>query len=364
MNNENASSLPGMTGIPIPVKPKKSKSRLILVAIITIVVALLSNSVVLAYSLWYQNEDKVVADAITNVIQANTASVLGTYEWTSTGDNAGKITLDISADTKINESQYKVELSVSGFKDSLQKAIKLTGEGIDGKNGDIYVKISGIEKLYNDFDESGMLPDGVSQLIKKVDGSWIQISVAGLQKIYDNKDVTKTQNCLTQLKNQLPNDKSLQKEVADAYRANIPIKVDEKLGSKNGSLGYKIKPDWDGIRGFAKAVNKTKLAKDLYKCMDEKVSSDKDIDKYYDEYVKPNEGFGYTVEVWISGLGHKLTEIDLSNKDKSYSFKAIFKPTINQPVSINLPKKYITIEELKKDIDDIMNSYTDQYEDL
>ena len=376
---EPATTLPiasqPMTGAP----KKKKKVGLIVGIIVASVLVVLGTSAALVYALWYQNPEKVVLDAVTNAIKANAVRVTGEFELKNSGSGATGIkSMKLKLSEKGNIATYdmsaELELNLTDYKEPLT----LKGGSILTDNGDIYIRLDGLKNTLDAYIESleedagvseyasiyGELYKSLGDLIEKVDGQWWRISAKELSE--NNEEYSKVQECVTKVAKQLESDSTMRKELADLYGEYKFITIEDKLGEKDGNLGYKIEGDTGQAEKFVKGLKGTSVYKALNKCDDRfKISDDVD---FSDDSEAASDTSKVAVELWVSKFGHEIVEVKMSGKDEQKSgyemdragddidyasggssiteFSASFKPVFNQPSEVKAPSDFKSITEL------------------
>ncbi len=320
---------------------------------------LLGGGSALAYTLWYQNPDKVVGDALVNAITAETVSGTGNIEiknddYTVKMELSGRTTteatglLDVKFDYTADDVSYVVN-----------------GEGIFGPEGDLFLKLDNPKELTDKLSEqSGGTVDYstiFSGVIEKIDGNWVKISSKDLEAY--SPDFKDTQKCIADYTTSLKNDKALQKtvsrEIVNIYTANKFINVTENLGTKdiNGasSLGYKLAFDAEKSKAFTGALADSQLGKKLKECDEsfdfKAIAEDMSTEK--DEVTK--------TELWVSTFAHEITEITVSGDDEAGTGFIKFQPVFNKNEAIAIPENTVTLEELSADIEQAYSEYYTQY---
>jgi len=234
----------------------------------------------------------------------------------------------------------------------------VSGSGLMDKDSNIYVKVNDVKKLLRSLPaESGMkydqLPQYITKIVDKVDSKWIRISADDIREFSD--DYAKKQTCVEDVFKKLQEDKELSKELLNVYKENKFIIIDEKLPAKNGSLGYVVDVDTNISKDFAKAADKTKFGKELQKCDDSfKFSSNSSSSS------RSSSGDSDTktrVEVWVDRWSHQLTKMSLGIEDDQADGMLVFEPKFDQPVTVEVPKDFIPLKDLKKDIEDAYAQY-------
>jgi len=343
--------------------PKKSKKKLVVGLIIAGAAALLIGGGALAYNFWYQNPNKVVADAIVNAITAKTVSATGTLEV-----EAANYTIKVEATGKNSlEANSNMAVKVTYTADDVSYVVD--GEGVYSAEGDIYVKLNDARELANSIEEqsngdvSFEVFDGV---INKVDGKWIKIGKEDLGDV--SEEYEKSQKCVADVSKQLEEDASFRKavenETKDLYKEHPFIVVGDKLGSRTindqGSLGYKLTGDEQAADDFFTGFGETQLGKKFIECNDEIDFSDI-VNASSDN---EGENAGTTeAEIWVSRFGHTVTEINIKSEQDDTKGSVVLNPVFNKNEKVEVPTDTIPFSELQSDIEKAYEEYYDSYYD-
>lgn len=336
-------------------KPPKSKKMLI-GAIVGLAAILLLGGSAATYALWYQNPQKVVTDAIVNMLKAETYLVDGTVEILNIGDedtSVNKISLALDGKSTTTTGEMNAKLSI----DAEDKTYDLEGSALVDSDANIYFKVKNIKSLTDEMAaESQAASPYVDQLVAKIEDKWIRISADDYKEV--SEDASKVQKCFADTMKKYENDSKAQSQIADAYKNNQFIVIEEELGTKDGNIGYAIEGDQDKAKSFANALKETDIYKDLSKCDDSfKIDTD-DVE----DAVKDDDGTESRLEVWISQFGHELRQTKASLKTDEASVEAVLNTQFNQEVSVSAPTDFVTIKDLMEDINNIimeqmMNNY-------
>lgn len=326
---------------PASVAPVKKKKGLMIGLLLTALVVL---GLGLAYVYWYQNQNKVVSDAVLNALAADSLTYTGTV--TNVGKTKMVVTLNGGAAMKGGTVNAQFAFDVDG------KKYTLDGNGIiDGKS-DLYVKVRNIDGLVNNYRraipvESQGLFD---QIIAKIDDKWVKISSEDVKGF--SAEFANIQKCTAELAKKVQTDKNIENELMNTYKNHPFITIDKNLGAKNGSLGYVLSSDQNVAKEFAKEYKKSSLYESMVKCDDSFAIKDDDVLEQYKDEVSTKA----SVEVWVDRWTHQITKLSLKDDNESGTTNVAFEPKFNRPVSIITPKDSTTIEQLQKDIQGLLES--------
>lgn len=383
-----------------PVQPnnfaKKSKKKLfIIIAIVAFVVIAIGS--IVGYLSWFQSPEKVLSDAVTNMIKADTASYklvvpVNPDTLTTQGfdlDVVGNITLTFKYNENFSAVAFDttVDVEVDG-----KDKISLKANVIVDEKKDVYIKFSDINDLvtylknilltsstgYISDEDSEKMDELIGVLVEQIDGQWIKLSDDTLGEY--NSDANKTKTCLEGVAEKYGSDNKVLLEIAKLYEKNKFVLVDEKLDQKDGSFGYKIEIDEKETEKFGKEIQDLDVFKAIEDCNKISVTPDYDeeVDDYnyeddydyeynYDDsdtYSQPKTNTydkeNYSFEVWVDAWTHKFTKISITYQDK--------KSTNKQKTVIEVTPDYKTKIDIKtpsgsKDVKELMDDLQNAYEE-
>lgn len=344
-------------GVTVIEKPKKSKRLIFIGAIVAAALVVFGGGGALAYNVWYQNPEKVVADAIVNAITAKTVSATGTFDL-ETDDYS--MNVEVSARNSSEgdaASTIKLDYTVGDY------SLSMSGEGMFSADGDLYVKVNNVRDLIDSIEEQSSLEgayDVFDDIITKVDGNWIKISKDDLGEV--SEEYEKTQKCLADISKSIESDatfrKTIEKETARLYQENKFIIVGDKIGSRTingqGSLGYTLTGDAEVADDFFTKFGDTELGKRLKEC-----NKDISYDDIVSDSAKESEEESETVvEIWVSRFGHSITEISIKSDEDGTKGSLVINPEFNKNETVEIPTETIPFSELQSDIE---NAYEDYY---
>ncbi len=340
-----------------PATPKRSP-KLIIGAIIAAVLVVLLGSAVFGYTMWYQNPDKVVHDAVLNAIKAKSVSSTGTIAYK--GD---EFAMDLAFDGKAGETggELSVDAKLTVNSDEIQQEFKAGGVGrmVDGT---LYVKLTGITSVVEDTAamSGGLIPEYAASIFEKIEDKWISIEASDYQEVDSN--ISKQQACFTELFESMQSDNAMSNEITDLYRNNQILIIANELNSKsvNGtaSLGYEVKVDTAAAKTFTEDLEGTEFGTKLKEC-------DDSID--FKDYT---EGFSDTsdsedaptIELWVSRFGHEITELSVKDDDGSQSVAIVVQPSFDKTVTLEAPSDATSFRTVLEEIQQaILEYYTNAF---
>lgn len=333
-----------------PKAPNKKK-KFIIGGIIAGAVLLLGGGMYAAYALWYQNPEKVLTDAVSNVIRAKTATYSGTLAM-DTKDVKVRVVFDGKQASELNgEGNAKITLTSQG------KDFVVNGSALVDKDGNLFFKVGNLKTILDDvLKQSGMTSSPFDELVAKIDNKWIRVSADDLAE-YD-KDAGKAQACLTDTMKKIQNDKAVHDSLVKAYENNKFVVIDSSLPGRtiNGvdSMGYKLSLNNEAAKKFAEAVNEMQFMKDLQKC-----DSSFESFKLDASDMKSTTGTTSTetVEVSVSRWSHEFTQLKVTGKDDDASGEFILEPIFGKDVTVAAPTDFMTLKELQAEIEKVTQSF-------
>jgi hypothetical protein len=333
-----------------PKAPNKKK-KFIIGGIIAGAALLLGGGTYAAYALWYQNPEKVLTDAVSNVIRAKTATYSGTLAM-DTKDVKVRVVFDGKQASELNgEGNAKITLTSQG------KDFVVNGSALVDKDGNLFFKVGNLKTILDDvLKQSGMTSSPFDELVAKIDNKWIRVSADDLAE-YD-KDAGKAQACLTDTMKKIQNDKAVHDGLVKAYENNKFVVIDSSLPGRtiNGvdSMGYKLSLNNEAAKKFAEAVNEMQFMKDLQKC-----DSSFESFKLDASDMKSTTGTTSTetVEVSVSRWSHEFTQLKVTGKDDDASGEFILEPIFGKDVTVTAPTDFMTLKELQAEIEKVTQSF-------
>lgn len=334
------------------VGPKKKRPRWIIPVVIAAVVLLVSGGAALAYSLWYQNPDKVVHDAIVNFVKAETITGTSTF---AVKDDEMDMSLVIDGKSSSVAGEMNAKLTVEGQTDGAEP-VSFTLEGsaiyVDGA---LYLRLVNVQQTVQALLESsgvGSLPPAMNSIIDRVDGQWVSIKPSDLEEVDD--DAAKTQECIAETLEEIQSDEAMRQEVADLYKSNQIIVIKEELGSKKvndvGSLGYNIELDADATEQVIREMGDTEFGKAILRC-DDSLDFSSIADGIRDN-AGNDSGAEVRAELWVSRFSHQVTQFSIRGESTPDDAKVeiLMEPVFNQEVAVEAPADAVPLTEFIEDI--------------
>ncbi len=346
---------------------KKSRKKLYTIVLTVIIVALVAIGGGAAYALWYTNPEKVVADAVDNIIKSPSSITNAYFESkTKSGDK-----LTVTFDTQTDNPKLAGSLSAKVSVDTQEFKINLSGAGMVSQNGDLYFKVNNTQELIDKllvtdygklYAKSPTLVKALKDFAKKIDGRWIKIDTKDIQDMLDSQGYKKQRQCYQNALSKFYENKDQQSQVMNAYGNNkfIIVKDSTDRATINGvdSSGYNISWNVQKSNDFSDAVEKTDVAKAVKKC---DTSSDNSYQnpKPTKQEIKQSqkEVDKAKLKLWVSKWDHNLTGVDASydasdGTSNTLKVKTDFK---NKP-QLQSPKNALSLMDLQQDINRIFST--------
>lgn len=327
-----------------PEAPRKKPKKPLIVAIVAVGMVVLLGGGAAAYSLWYQNPQRVVTDAIANMLEQRNIVSNGTVNIKNISDanqSVDKITLAFDSRSTGRSGQFDAKLTVHSQDDEYT----IDANAIADSDMNIYFKVKGVEAIAEQYmGVSDELPAAVMQIIEKIEDSWIRVSTEDLD---DGGQLTEAQKCTTDVIEKHRDNDATRRQIADTYRANQFIVIKDQLGSKDGNLGYVMGGDNEKLESFLEQLKDTDFYKELKECDDSFEVDTDDVDVFAD-----SDSSG-SVEVWISRFDHELKQIKaVFTDDDEVEVSSVVNFEYDEAVTIEAPSEYIGIKELIEEITD------------
>jgi hypothetical protein len=343
---------------------KKSKKRNLIAAVASIVVVLGVGAGAYAF-IWYNSPEKIVMDAFSNAISADTAKFSGSMKVSDSetkvmfeGEGgyaqgiAGNLTADVATEDK---SKVKFESQLVALPD-----------------GDAYAELKNLKGAYDIFlNEVSQVqqptdPVAIQQraaltnffdsvltpFVERIDGQWLKFSSGDVKKL--NNTLGVQYECIQKTLQSLKADDGKLKELGQAYQNTRPLSVKERIGEKDGSVGYRVELDADLMREFSAELETTQLYKDLDKC------SIGGLNPLDTTSLNESKTKLTNAEFWINKDTRQFTRIvfkvtdEMGEKNTSRTFDIAMK--MNVPVTVSAPKESIPYIDVAPDFSSLFGA--------
>lgn len=327
--------------------PQSNKKKWFILGGIGAVIILIV-AAVLVYFLWYQKPEKVLGDAVGQFVTAKNMTFTGSLS-TESDSNTLALSYDGAVNGKSSAIDMTAKIDASGQKFSIPLSLS-------GDPQQFYFKLSGLEDLEKQFVTPYLTMYGVTtaqqaqidKLVRDIDGQWYKVTSDDLGD--DSTSKAKT-SCISNQIEKIRTDSATQKELSALYKSHPLFTITKSLGTKDGSIGYQIRPVSDkDAKPFFEALSKSKFFKDLQKC-DSSIKID--LSDFNDTTKDTDKS---TIQVWVNQWNHQLTGINFDSNDSSSPAKFVFTPKVGEVKSVETPKDAKSINDLKTEIQQLMTS--------
>lgn len=332
-------------------QPKKKKTGLIVgitlgvLAIVAIIAALLT------YFLWWQNPEKMVTDAISNI--ATTKKITANGKIAIDIQDKGKLEFNLKSNTASGKSKADIDVKIS--MKGIEKKIPLKGDVILDSNGDIYVKINNFRDAYGSLLEATMESSSngsmsksqieanrdeilgrIDSEIKQINDKWMKISPNEIDGDY---------KCVANVLNKLQSDEGARKEIAQLYQKNSFYSVkDSRLSDRNGGRGFELHVDSGKASKFEDDFKNSSIGKKFGEC-----------GKSQDDYKSDSEPIKKSpLKLWVDRWSHELRAIEIKSKSDKDSVEISFDVSMNKSEEVKIPSDAGSLKEF---IDGFVSGY-------
>ncbi len=351
------STVVSQPGMPVDYGNPSGKKRGLIVGMISVIfLTLLGVGGVVAYTMWSQTPEKILGDSIANLMKADTTVLKATYTSETKADedkSSGGISLlpipeftktKFTLDAKATRTAAEADLQFVGTADGKER--KLEAGAVFGVDGNLYVRVDKLDEFVSSKNTDAATLKIYEPIFKAINGKWINIPL-GIVTSESTEEMEKKQKCVKDVWTAFEKDKATKDEFIKLFVDNNFIVIDKKLGTENGSIGFKIKIDEEKLNQFMEGANKTKVFQDLQKCDKETYTlkpSTPSKEKEKDEEEKEESTESY--EIWVSEQKHEITKFTGSRQTKQSTDTFVIEATFNAEVKIEAPKGALTYEEI------------------
>lgn len=336
-------------------KPQPTKKKWLGTIIAVILAVLVLGGAASAYAFWYQNPDKIVNDALTNLMstkQLQTKTAITSDSDLGLGSAVSVKLKNLTLDTNFGEKSgssldANLTLEVGGRDYSLGAKAIATDTAI-------YFQINNVKDLVEKYlkDAAGgsyNLSSSAAASLAKLQDKWVKVDV-------DANSGNRAYTCTSDVFSEFSGNKAMQKQISDVYKKHPFLKVGDKVGSKDGSLGYNVTIDKDVARAFTNDAKNTDLAKKLKDC--DKSTTVDSTDTTIDSATDGIDSGKTEVVVWVSRWTHKLTAVDFNVETKNTTNGTDMKLNTHTELKYDAPAK-VTVPADSESIDQWTNDLRD-----
>lgn len=307
---------------------------------------------------YYNAPDKVVGDAISNSLKADSARIKGAA--TVTGESEGqKGTLKIDYEVKSKFEAFQADMAFDVNVAPL--SFKMSGSVLSDKDHNYYFKVDNAKQIVSnmfgaEYDDTDPAFDGLNGIVDMVDNKWIKVTEKDILE-GATEDEKSAHECRSKLADDMYADDSFLDEIETTYRNNIFIKSEPLKSDDFSTLRYKLLLDEQKTKDFAKAFESTKLY-DRIKACDKDFSIDhEDISRAVKEINK------VSIEVEIDRWSHELQNMNFYFKDDDVEVRITAETKHNETFSITPPAQTTPFKDLMTEIEEVFGSMFSSFED-
>lgn len=328
----------------VVVSPKKKKKLTIIGVIVAATLILLGGGAWATYSFWYSNPNKVISDALFNVITAKSVIYTGNVVVNNSSFN---VAIDLTAKQANAAGSVDANLTIKyAGNDYL-----VSGSAIFDRSGDIYFKIGKLDTVASQIFGQAK-STAIDDFVNKINNKWIKITNDDIAQASTSYSYVK--NCVAETANKLNDDKSALNELINIYAASPFINVDKQLGQKNGSIGYNLKIDGTLEKNFFDNLKKSKTFASLPGCSD---NLNVAIEFIEDSLKSDVDAVSGVTELWVDSWSHQITSIVFKGTDDDgINLSTTIKPVFGQIVDIDTPTDSVTLAEIMPNIFNVLPS--------
>lgn len=345
-----------------PVTPKNKRTGLI-TGLIALAVLLICGGAFAAFAIIKNQPDNILAESFSNLVNAKRVALSGTINYESKGDYSSVGPVAVTINSKLSDSNLASDTSLTLNIEGLDEAIELSLGEVYMQDGVLYLKASGLTKLYQDIGSGalGSYLDAssrslISNIIQKIDDQWFRISLAEILdsdlvnqflSSEEKETITKTYNCTRDVYNNLSN---YSNEFADLYSDNQFIKLEPADNSF-----YKVTLIAEPFTNYLKAIPATKVAQDYLACSG--INNNVDTSNLTTSNVSSELESAPDIYVKFDGfLNHHLSELKVEKEETYFATKADLKFAYPSDIVVTAPADSTPVMELVQYIIDESSS--------
>ncbi len=287
--------------------PKKSSKKKLIIAGAVAVVLLGGGA---AGAMWWTSPQKTFDDMMSSYELPTSARVKGTMDITPSSG----MPVTVGFTTKFADGRSNSDLSLK--MDAGAMKLDFTGAFATGDNKSLYFKVNDIRKTVESLAGSNtwMVEETYGEIINKVDGKWVEVTESDMKDA--SKDSGTDFGCVSDALVKITKDTTYVKDAYAIYEKNKYMSLKETIGSESvdgrDSHHFMVAVDKAKMDAFNKAMEKSKIAVDLKKCM---TASDDTAAFDATESTSPK------LEIWADKWSHKLTKIVMTQDQEGTTVK-------------------------------------------
>ncbi len=349
-----------------PQKPRKKKWMVggIVAAIIVVLLAAAGS----AYAFWYQNLERVVGQAMAQLMTesaANTSTLITSDSELATGLMNVKFKefrLDAGGDTAVPVGDMNASMTI----ELNGRDYTVGGKARIVEDRSVYFQIVDLKdlvaKVASDFAGAEFeIPADVMTELEAIQNKWVKVTTE------DMGGDAETYTCVLDAYERISSNKELMDENAELYEQHAFVTVKEQVESRNGNLGYNVEFDTDKLSEYMRASADSKATAELEKC--EGYDSDETQQEFEGQLDSANATAPKVdMVVWVSRFGHELRQVDytitaensMSADDIVFQGQTTFE---YGEFSVDAPAESVPFSDWLETVDRLNTTVEDAYND-
>lgn len=326
------------------IAPAKKSKKLIGGIIAAVTAVLLIGGGVLGY-VWYQNPEKMVADAFANAVKSESVTFSGTVTGTQE-DAPQNINVTFDGKSAGNRAEVNAQIDLEGDDITIADNGTIVFAGDDG----LFVRLTNIrETLESMFENADGSEQMVEMIVERLDDKWIKLdadSNEGMTREYEEQ-----RQCVNNVMKSFTESRDQQKQLADVYKNNRLLTV-KKTGAEAidgvNSHTFEVSVNQEQIQPFTDAVKETDAAKAMNDCFDEDIFAD--LNEGLEDMTQESMGDNTKIELWVSTWSHELTQFRISGSSEDSSGDITVKTKFNEEVTVETPAEATPVQDVMNDL--------------
>lgn len=325
--------------------PVKKKNKKVIGGVIAAVVAVvLIAGGVLGY-MWYQNPEKMVADAFANAVKSESMTFSGALTGTQE-DAPQSINVIFDGKSAGNKSEVNAEIDLEGDGVTVAGSGSVIFAGDDG----LFLKVANIretlESMFENAEGSEMMVDTI---VDRLDDKWIKLDADSNEGV--TREYEEQRQCVNNAMKSFTDSNDQQKQLAEVYKNNRLLNV-EKTGAEAiegvNSHRFEVSVNKEQVKPFADAMKETDIAKAVNDCFDEDIFAS--LDENLEEMTQDSMGDDTKVELWVSTWSHEFTQMRVSGSGNGSTGDLTVQMKFNEEVNIETPAEATPVQDVMEDL--------------
>ncbi|MCL2037501.1 hypothetical protein FWG95_00600 [Candidatus Saccharibacteria bacterium] len=256
---------------------KKSRKKMaIILSIVGVIIAAAAAGAVWWFA-FYNNDKMILKGAFDNLLTQQSGTINMNLN-VDPGEAAGMGEISVKAKVASDDQgNTNADFSFSMGGD----AMKLSGATYFASNGDIYVKVGGLEPLVNvalaamgaeeavgvgAVQQQAAIDAIFTPIIEKVDDKWIKISADDVKSVAGDVDTAAIQKCVTGVTTKLNDNADLRKNLLEAMQSEDVLTA-KRVGTDADGVKYELTIDGTNANQFGKNLANTDIVKQTMDCL-------------------------------------------------------------------------------------------------